>query len=150
MGKKLKTQDRLKVWERNSTSITVCSLCSQQEDSHSHLFFECSYAANVWRGIRGLANLEDVPPESAEIVNVLRPQAHRNLGWNIVGKLTLGGEVYFVWHERNLRLFKKGARAYKQLVKIIVNLVRLRIMSMRFKDENVADGIHRRWDIETP
>ncbi|XP_071699661.1 uncharacterized protein [Rutidosis leptorrhynchoides] len=47
MCEKLKTQDKLQAWETrfNSGVSSVCTFCSQVADSHSHLFFECTYAS---------------------------------------------------------------------------------------------------------
>lgn len=62
----------------------------------------------------------------------------KNHAWNIIGRLVFGASVYFVWQERNNRLFKKGARSCEQLFQVVYNTVRLKLMSIRlsfFKDE---------------
>nr|XP_043638060.1 uncharacterized protein LOC122609067 [Erigeron canadensis] len=57
---KLKTQDVLSSWGiRGCADVpTVCALCELQPDSHDHVFFECSYATQVWKGICDYAELD--------------------------------------------------------------------------------------------
>ncbi|GJQ99576.1 homeodomain-like protein [Tanacetum coccineum] len=65
MRRCLKTQDKLRPWDVDAqTDLTQlrCSLCGSQQDSHEHLFFECSYSSKVWNYIRNLAGMEQVPP----------------------------------------------------------------------------------------
>ncbi|GKC11866.1 hypothetical protein Tco_1008648 [Tanacetum coccineum] len=38
-----------------------CALCDGQPDSHPHLFFECTFSAKVWRYVRVLADMDNVP-----------------------------------------------------------------------------------------
>ncbi|GJT35991.1 RNA-directed DNA polymerase, eukaryota, reverse transcriptase zinc-binding domain protein [Tanacetum coccineum] len=43
---KLITQDKLRSW--GSYDLMVCALCNQDNDSHQHLFFKCTYAEEFW------------------------------------------------------------------------------------------------------
>ncbi|GKE20011.1 RNA-directed DNA polymerase, eukaryota, reverse transcriptase zinc-binding domain protein [Tanacetum coccineum] len=43
---KLMTQDRIMKWQ--SCVILKCPLCLGCEDSHEHLFFQCSYSFQIW------------------------------------------------------------------------------------------------------
>lgn len=49
----LSTGDRLLRWNHQANS--TCWLCNAVMETHDHLFFDCSFSAEVWRGtIRGL------------------------------------------------------------------------------------------------
>lgn len=51
---RLSTGDRMLKW--NSQAVDSCWLCHSAIETRDHLFFECSYSADVWRGtIKGLA-----------------------------------------------------------------------------------------------
>ena len=39
------------MWKQEPPDMK-CSLCGVVSDSHSHLFFRCNYAAEVWVGVR--------------------------------------------------------------------------------------------------
>ncbi|XP_056685901.1 uncharacterized protein [Spinacia oleracea] len=43
---RLATKDRLRRW--NIIADSVCSLCHNTDESRDHLFFECSYSADIW------------------------------------------------------------------------------------------------------
>lgn len=127
MNESLKTQDKLQLWDvpRNvNLSTLVCPLCNLVRDSHSHLFFECDFAANLWRRVRSLAAMEDVEPDLKCIIDHLKPLSHRNLFRSIVRRLILGASAYFVWLERNIRVFKKGSRIVEQIYNRIYETVR--------------------------
>ncbi|GJS14114.1 putative RNA-directed DNA polymerase, eukaryota, reverse transcriptase zinc-binding domain protein [Tanacetum coccineum] len=80
MRRCLKTQDKLRPWDVDAqTDLTQlrCSLCGSQQDSHEHLFFECSYSSKVWNYIRNLAGMEQVPPVLDDIVLWFIPMANK-------------------------------------------------------------------------
>nr|GEY66007.1 hypothetical protein [Tanacetum cinerariifolium] len=105
----LKTQDKLKQWDidvnANHTKF-VCPLCKTQLDSHSHLFFECNFSTKVWLAIRHLAGMDTIGPNLSDIIMHLTPIAHRRTKDSIFGKLILAAPAYFIWVERNNRLFR--------------------------------------------
>ncbi|GJZ47744.1 hypothetical protein Tco_0601576 [Tanacetum coccineum] len=43
-------------------NLLQCALCESQQDSHTHLFFECPFSVKVWNYMRSLAGMELVPP----------------------------------------------------------------------------------------
>lgn len=108
MNEKFKTQHKLQEWEINIMIRNVYPLCSQIADSHKRLFFECCFSSQVWLSVRNRANMDLIPLVWSDIVEALKPLANRKSYWNIVGKLVLGSSAYFIWKERNLRIYKKG------------------------------------------
>ncbi|GKG53081.1 RNA-directed DNA polymerase, eukaryota, reverse transcriptase zinc-binding domain protein, partial [Tanacetum coccineum] len=44
------TQDRIMRWHQWAN--LKCLLCNDCEDSHEHLFFNCSYSAKIWDWIK--------------------------------------------------------------------------------------------------
>ncbi|GJX20498.1 protein LAZ1 [Tanacetum coccineum] len=54
----LKTHDKMRQWDvRGDTDLNLlrCALCDNCPDSHTHLFFECTFSAKVWSYVRDLA-----------------------------------------------------------------------------------------------
>ncbi|GJS49209.1 hypothetical protein Tco_0599330 [Tanacetum coccineum] len=45
---KLKTQDRVSIWDYSNVLGSTCPLCEATPDSHEHLFFICPFANSVW------------------------------------------------------------------------------------------------------
>ena len=44
------TQDRMRFWDKNKNPN--CTLCNNQPDLHSHLFFECQFSSFVWKAVK--------------------------------------------------------------------------------------------------
>ncbi|GJT56748.1 putative reverse transcriptase domain-containing protein [Tanacetum coccineum] len=110
MRRSLKTQDNLRAWDVGPNvdlSMLRCPLCDTQRDSHEHLFFECAYSAKVWDYVRVLADLDNVPPTLMDIVATLLAMCKARTTRSIFGRLILAATTYFIWNERNNRLFNK-------------------------------------------
>ncbi|GJR06230.1 putative reverse transcriptase domain-containing protein [Tanacetum coccineum] len=137
MRNSLKTQDKLRQWDvgiNTDLNLLRCSLCNTQSDSHAHLFFECPYSSKVWKLVRHLADMELVPPILYDIVAHLQSMANKRTARSIFGKLILAASSYFVWLERNNRLFKNVKRTPEELRDVIMVTVRLKLLSFKFKN----------------
>ncbi|GKB66368.1 reverse transcriptase domain, reverse transcriptase zinc-binding domain protein [Tanacetum coccineum] len=138
MKRRLKTQDLLRVWEVGSAILSVCPLCETQPDSHEHLFFECSFSHQVWSSIKFKAGLSISNSSLNSIVATLMPIVKRKSFKSCVGKLCLAASAYYIWNERNSRLFKKSKRSVLEVVDCIMSSVRLKLLTCRFKKSKDA------------
>ncbi|GJY66390.1 homeodomain-like protein [Tanacetum coccineum] len=166
MRNSLKTQDKLRQWDvgiNTDLNLLRCSLCNTQSDSHAHLFFECPYSSKVWKLVRHLADMELVPPILYDIVAHLQSMANKRTARSIFGKLILAASSYFVWLERNNRLFKNVKRTPEELRDVIMVTVRLKLLSFKFKnsakikvindkDSSLVFGVFKfmKWVLEDP
>lgn len=66
---------------------------------------------------------------------------------NVVNRLVLGSLVYFIWQERNLRIFQNKNRSSNQVIKNIVETVRLKIMSLKIRNSRRVFSTLRLWNI---
>ncbi|GJT10477.1 hypothetical protein Tco_0857519 [Tanacetum coccineum] len=111
--RKLKTQDSLRQWDvSTSTNLNLlqCPLCETQPDSHDHLFFECRFSMQVWDSVKCLTGIPNLPNGLNSIVNYLIPLAKMRSARCVVTKLILAASCYFIWQERNERLFFRRDR----------------------------------------
>ncbi|GJV67697.1 putative RNA-directed DNA polymerase [Tanacetum coccineum] len=135
MRRSLKTQDRLRPWDvapSTDLSTLTCAFCKNQMDTHEHLFFECDYAAKVWRLIRGYAEMDTVHRVLNDILLWFQPMGSHRTFQVIVGKLLFAAISYHVWRERNNRLFKGTRRSPEELRDLIIVTIRLKMVSFRF------------------
>jgi len=150
MKQKLKTQDMLKSWDiamMSNQDPLLCFLCGTQADSHSHLFFECPFSSRVWKDVRSRAGLQVMSPSwNIVIQDYISMVSKRSIG-SIVSRLILAASVYFIWQERNRRLFSQQIRSSQVLVDEIANTVRLKLMSIRFKKTTNVAQVMRVWKL---
>ncbi|GJW00222.1 ribonuclease H-like domain-containing protein, partial [Tanacetum coccineum] len=123
----------------NAGSLNMaCSLCESKPDSHEHLFFECAFSQHVWSHLNGFAGLPNITLSINEIINDILPFAARKTSKSIIAKLVLAAATYFIWQERNGRLFKNSKRTVNQVIEYIMNSVRLKLLSCRLKKTRSA------------
>ncbi|GJY29652.1 hypothetical protein Tco_0405419 [Tanacetum coccineum] len=144
---KLKTQDKLRSWDVSNSLTTKCSLCDSQPDSHEHLFFDCSFSRQVWCHMRDVAGMSHVPPSLELILDYIIPIAKRRTSRSVISKLVLASSTYFIWQERNERLFKSHKRTAAQVIECIMSAVRLKLVSCRFKKSKAGLDLMKRWKI---
>ncbi|GJV96690.1 hypothetical protein Tco_1548267 [Tanacetum coccineum] len=127
--KKLKTQDMLRNWDANLGN--VCSLCETQPDSLEHLFFECPFSQVVWSHMKVYAGLDASAHDLYLIISNFLPLAKRKASRSVIAKLVVSASAYFLWQERNGRLFKKHKRSSTQIIECITTAVRLNLLSVK-------------------
>ncbi|XP_071740241.1 uncharacterized protein [Rutidosis leptorrhynchoides] len=139
IGERLKTQDKLKPWDIRYGSNSLCAFCKGCPDSHPHLFFNCPFSVLVWNMMQQMVLLNVCSNDWRVIVDHISPLASRNLAHILVFKLCLAATIYGLWHKRNCRIFKKVFQTEKQVFDAIVSNVRLKLITILFKQlPNVA------------
>ncbi|GJT90269.1 ribonuclease H-like domain-containing protein [Tanacetum coccineum] len=121
--RRLKTQDRLRPWDLIGNTMPV------------------------WYELKDLAGLPNVIGSISSIVNVLIPIAKRRTIRSVIAKLVVAASSYYIWQERNSRLFTKKKRTHGQLTECIKSSIRLKLLSCVFKKSKDALLFKRLWDI---
>ncbi|GJW80981.1 hypothetical protein Tco_0144956, partial [Tanacetum coccineum] len=148
MKRILKMQDTLMSWDLASTLVSfTCSLCESQPDSHDHLFFDCSYSKQVWKHMTDLAGLSQKHYNIYDVVSSILPIAKRRTSNTVIIKLVIAASAYFLWQERNERLFKNNKRLVVQVIECITSSIRLKLFLCRFKNSKRSLALMRRWKI---
>ncbi|XP_071689011.1 3-ketoacyl-CoA synthase 9-like [Rutidosis leptorrhynchoides] len=112
MREKLKTQDKLMPWDIQSSAPAPTCFFKSKNLIQFHI------GSNAWM----------------DIVSILAPIAHRRVARVVVAKLVVAATLYFIWQKRNQRLFKGKARSVDHISQIIFYNVRLKLLSLKFKD----------------
>lgn len=63
----------------------------------------------------------------------------------VIGRLILAASSYFIWMERNNRLFKKVRRSSDELRDIIMVTVRLKLLTYWFKNTAMVNRLLSQW-----
>ncbi|GJZ76382.1 reverse transcriptase zinc-binding domain-containing protein [Tanacetum coccineum] len=128
---RLKTQDRISRWF-NAVNM-LCPFCKKEKDSYSHLFFDCDFAQGVWNRLKVMSKLDDISRVWAQIISDITIRKANNSIWSIIQRLVLGAAVYFIWQERNFRLFRGSIRSAEMVTSMIIDTVRLRLLGLKIK-----------------
>ncbi|GJS29411.1 hypothetical protein Tco_0490031 [Tanacetum coccineum] len=133
---KLKTQDRLRQWDVGPSidlNLLKCPLCDLVPDSHDHLFFECSFSSQVLSKVRVLCGMDDISPRLMDVVVCIVPISKGKTVVSILSRIIIAATSYYIWLERNGRLFKKNTSSPDQIVDVIMSTVRLKLVTFKFK-----------------
>ncbi|GJR80251.1 hypothetical protein Tco_0151036 [Tanacetum coccineum] len=95
-------------------------------------------AFRVWSHMRKLVDLPLSSSSFDLILDSLIPLAKRRTSKALVTKLVIAASVYFIWRERNDRLFNNNKRTVAQVIECISSVVRLKLMSCRFKKSKIS------------
>ncbi|GJR10703.1 putative reverse transcriptase domain, reverse transcriptase zinc-binding domain protein [Tanacetum coccineum] len=134
--RKLKTQDCLRHWDiRSITDVTMlhCPLCRSQPDSHEHLFFECSFSLQIWSHLKPFAGLSGGSDALISVIDQLIFLSKSNHTSSVFANLTFAAACYYIWQERNERLFKNQRRSPNQILEGVISMVRLKLLTCRIK-----------------
>ena len=111
-----------------------------------HLFFKCDYSNVVWQEVQNLLDRRFSSNWMNIIEEISVMTANSNI-WSILRRIVIGAVVYYVWQERNNRMFDKGSRTEDELVKNIVETVKMRMMSFHVKDSRTVLEVERKWKV---
>nr|GEV45003.1 hypothetical protein [Tanacetum cinerariifolium] len=100
-------------------------------------------ANKVWNHLKSFISIPNIPYDLNSIVDFLIPLANMRSTRSVVSKLVFAATSYFIWEERNNRLFMKTSRTKDQIINIIMSIVRLKLLTCKFKKtKNVEKIIH--------
>lgn len=142
---KLLTQERMHSWNLNVNDR--CAFCNYQRDSVNHLFFNCQFSQEVCRQFSYLGVFVPMNIPWSEIVDYATANWTTKSLVHVVNKIVLGSLVYFIWQERNLRLFQHKHRTTNQMVKLIKEEVRLKILGLKIRKNIRVFQTLRLWNI---
>ncbi|GKA31462.1 RNA-directed DNA polymerase, eukaryota, reverse transcriptase zinc-binding domain protein [Tanacetum coccineum] len=101
----------------------------------------------IWDRLKLMCRLEDLSYVWAEIVSGISVRKANNTLWSIIQRLVFGVAVYFIWQERNFRLFRSVERPADKVFDIIVDTVRLRLLGLKIKRSHEVDKAAAIWKI---
>ncbi|KAB5567971.1 hypothetical protein DKX38_001764 [Salix brachista] len=123
---RLRTMDRLHNPSQPSTNC--CVLCSDHEEDHNHLFFDCVYSAEVWQAISQRAQIRWPNLQWSQAWDWVSAEfnSKKNPRHNM-GMLVLAATVYHLWCERNRRLFKQVFCSSQRTTNDVIQAIRIRL-----------------------
>ncbi|KAI8533302.1 hypothetical protein RHMOL_Rhmol11G0286700 [Rhododendron molle] len=122
------------------TNAKDCVLCYGGQESHSHLFFECQYATLVWTCIRSKCCRHGDNLSLWAEVQWGSHHCSKSVS-TIIYQWCLAASEYFLWRERNSRIFRQvGVDSYT-LVKRIEEEIRACLVSLKLSIRSYDDAV---------
>nr|GEW02599.1 hypothetical protein [Tanacetum cinerariifolium] len=104
-------------------------------------------AIEVWKQLISFICMPNVLVPLSLIVDFLNLLANKRTTRSVIVKLVFAASCYFIWQERNNRLFSKQKRSEDQVIEAIKSTVRLKLLSCKFKKtKNVQMYLHQ-WEL---
>nr|GEU86754.1 zinc finger, CCHC-type [Tanacetum cinerariifolium] len=95
---------------------------------------------DVWDHMQIYDGLPFVVAFLDSVVSCLIPISYKRFTRSVISKLVLATSCYFIWQERNCRLFKNQKRSQDQIIEVINSTIRLKLLIYKFKSTtNVKD-----------
>ncbi|XP_010556509.1 PREDICTED: uncharacterized protein LOC104825816 [Tarenaya hassleriana] len=140
---RLPTLDRLYRWGAVATSS--CLLCSLEEESHSHLFFHCSYSRQVWYSFA--RSIWNMPPLDlhATMDWMRRPGNVQSHNRRLITLILLQCSIYLLWSERNARIFRGESSTVVSLCGKLNAMVRNCILSLLGSSRRIDSTLLSDW-----
>ncbi|XP_059645978.1 uncharacterized protein LOC132289645 [Cornus florida] len=138
LKERLATLDTKPVMKKHYTN--ACYLCLAQEESVDHIFFKYQYSSKIWEFIQHAAGFYIKPDSWKDLI------AWCATTWKqdhfTTHKLLLSSAIYFIWQERNARVFRNKSSPTTKAIHLIKGYIRARFASLKLKhntDYNVPN-----------
>ncbi|XP_039044181.1 uncharacterized protein LOC120183571 [Hibiscus syriacus] len=125
----------------------ACIVCGSGMKSRDHLFVDCSYARNVWNDVLGLCGIRSIADSWDQCLNWLVVSLKGKSLRTRILKLAWTGFLYYVWEERNFRLFRGLSRSSEDTVNRIKEAVKIKLYSLSL--HIIVDGnrdLYTNWE----
>ncbi|XP_077242054.1 uncharacterized protein LOC143882449 [Tasmannia lanceolata] len=132
---KLSTKDRLHFL--SSFVDSRCLLCKSDREKRDHLFFSCSFSALVWCSLlRGISNRKKQFTSLIAEEEWIRKKFKGNTQVATTAKIAFSATIYFIWLERNQRVFEGKASHKQDILSSILLSTRIKVLHLKLQDSS--------------
>ncbi|PWA42372.1 reverse transcriptase zinc-binding domain-containing protein [Artemisia annua] len=129
-------------------TVNRCPLCHNDNEDLQHLFFQCNFSSEVWSEAKEMAEINYEERNWQELIRrFVNDCVNKNIGW-VVRRLTLAASIYFIWQERNGRIFKDAHSSSKEVYNRIVENVKYKLNGITVKDSLNVRNVEAKWKIK--
>lgn len=118
LHKRLPTKDRLIRWGINCAA--VCPLCMNVDESLDHLFFQCSFSAEVWHRVMQWIGIQSLVCSFDQEVSHMARIARKKGDHAKLTVMAFTEIIYALWCQRNSRIFGSIVKQVNVIVREIV------------------------------
>lgn len=142
MLNRLTTGDRMLLWNINIDAGYV--LCNQHLETREHLFFDCSYSQEVWKGLCTQLLRSRFTYHWQEILGLLADRSQPMLQLFLL-RYCFQVAIHSIWRERNNRRPGSQPVILELLIKMIDRQIRNQCLILIAKRTRRYDGVLQLW-----
>nr|GEW26937.1 hypothetical protein [Tanacetum cinerariifolium] len=102
---------------------------------------------DIWDHMKALADISNVMGDYKDAVEFLSSHVKRRTCKSVIAKLVFSASVYYIWQDRNARIFSNQKRSSCQLKEVIHSAVRIKLLSCSFKKTRSGLVFARIWKL---
>ncbi|XP_071695806.1 uncharacterized protein [Rutidosis leptorrhynchoides] len=102
----------------------------------------------VWNKIKAKLIFRGLSNSLQSIIDDMAQYPYTNNIWNIINRLVIAACVYFLWIERNLRLFQQKKRSIDEVWEGITKFIRLKLVSLKVKCSGAVIKAASIWNLQ--
>ncbi|GJY00851.1 hypothetical protein Tco_0359003, partial [Tanacetum coccineum] len=104
--------------------------------------------SNVWKDMRSDEQKVDWLPERWDqiVIEMKNLPLNKNI-WSIVRRIVYNAAVYYIWQERNKRIFRNEKRDKETIVKIVKENVMMKLLGLKVKESKTVKEVEEKWKI---
>lgn len=142
MQNRLSTMDRISMW--NWGVDDTCVLCQRDAESRNHLFFKCSYSAQVWYAlVKGIFRNEYSEDWSLIVHRLSAGIPDKKALFCL--RYSFHATTYAIWRERKRVKHGEKALPVAAIVKITDKGIRNKLSLVKLKGKKGMEGVLRYW-----
>ncbi|PWA72453.1 RNA-directed DNA polymerase, eukaryota, Reverse transcriptase zinc-binding domain protein [Artemisia annua] len=134
-----------------STKQVWKKLCLQNDEVHwhkVHLFFECEFTKRIWEEMKRKMEDGDMPNSWVNLIEYYGTSPCNNSINSVLKRIILATTVYYIWKERNKRLFTGEVQSSDVVTKVITESIRLQLLGLKVKKSVNVEKVAKRWMVE--
>lgn len=136
------TKDRLLSWGLQVDPL--CPLCNVGQESHNHLFFDCSFSFQIWSVMAARCGFQARPNWDETVIGLQNFRGNKNLRRLLL--LAWQSSIYSIWKEsRNMRIHQQVFRSTDAIITLLDRLIRNQIQSFRESRPRQASLLMQLW-----
>ncbi|GJU00959.1 hypothetical protein Tco_1111297 [Tanacetum coccineum] len=101
----------------------------------------------VWKKVCNMAKIQFVIDTWENTLDQISKFKNDKSVWTVIKKICFAAAVYYIWQERNMRLFDNHKREAKDLTDILSEEVKARLMSITVKDSESVIQAENAWNV---
>nr|XP_018621920.1 uncharacterized protein LOC104120770 [Nicotiana tomentosiformis] len=116
--RRLSKKDRLTKW--GIIVDQTCILCYKEQECLDHLFFECEFSKELWYRLLQWQGIHRAVMIWQDEIDWASREMRSNNPSADIFRMSLTGCVYYIWQERNLRIFQHKQRSLDVILRSLV------------------------------